>query len=113
MLRELSNLVHMLNEEFESRFALVSSSYSSASFGDSVAVYSNKELNIRLSRDRGEFNCEFSYAGSGPNWISIYHLFPNLPRSQRPEDEMAAIQAVLAVMAERYSEILSCLKQSQ
>lgn len=107
MSQELTYSIRSFDETFESRFVLINSAYSATSFGDSIAVYTDKKIEVRFSRDRGEFNCEFRRADTAANWKSIYVLFPNLPHSMRPHDEIAALQGALTVLREHYSEILS------
>ena len=107
MSQELSEIVRSLDDEFESLFELLRSSYSLSSFGDSVAEYGNKSLRVRFSRDRGEFMCEVANPDS--KWVSIYDIFPNVPRSLRAVDEVACVKSVIQLLRERSPEILSFL----
>lgn len=107
MSQELTNIIRKLDEEFESHFKLISSEYSASCFGDSVALYSDQILEVRFSRDRGELICEFRRADTAFNWESIYTLFPSLPRSMHYATEIGALQGILTVFRENYSEILS------
>jgi hypothetical protein len=104
MTNELTEAVRQIDDSFESRFRLISSSYSAASFGDSVALYANKDLEIRLSRDRSEFNCEFRLPIVN-QWVSIYRILPATPRSMSSEDESKVLKIVISIIREKAAEI--------
>ena len=110
MANDLAAEVRKIDDAFEFDFRLVSSSYSDSSFGDSVALYANKNLEIRLSRDRSEFNCEFRLPTEN-QWISIYKIFPGAPRSLRSEDETNTLKFVISVTRENSAEIISKVRE--
>lgn len=106
---ELSHLIRNTWPDFELRFNLVSSSYSTLAFGDSEAAYSDSEIEIRFSRDRGEVACDLRLHGS-EKWASLSEMYTSVGSSHRPEAELQFLKNCMELLVNDYELVILSLK---
>src|SRR5882757_7696084 len=93
----------------------IRSEYNPVVFGNAVVEYSSPDLRLRVTKDRGQFLCDFAATNGPLEWFTLGIVFRDLGESASLDaliaEKWSSLDSVAATVEDHFSRILDLFSE--